>query len=466
MPELQYICVHCHYYQPPRGNPLAPADLIEPDAAPYRNWNARIAAEAYEPNARSGNLEHISFDIGEALAAWLADNTPDIYDYFITADKTNVHKYNVGNAIALPLHHTVLPLDRREDKETQIKWGRALFAHRFGRQTTGMWLPELAVDVETLSIMADQGIEWTILTERQLEGKPLGAGPYWVNLPGGKRIKVFVRDDVLSNDIAFNLGTFGGAGRWARQVLIPRKRDAGTFTLIALDGETFGHHWPGEELFLHWLLTYEAKAAGYEVTTLARHAQSAQPQASVIIRENTAWNCLHGIGRWATGCPCTSGDCSWKGALRRAMDNLRHELDGVFREEVKRIDGAINPITLRDSYINVVLGYTPMDQLLAEQKVDVPVKTARRMSTLIEAQYYRQQMYSSSAFFFADLDSQTTRYGIANAAFAIKLTCQATGVDLAPTFRRDLGIVNGTSLRNGEPITGRDIYDELVEEMS
>lgn len=466
MPEQQFLCVHCHYYQPPRGNPLSKSDLVEPDAVPYRNWNARITAEAYEPNGKIGNYANISFNMGETLAAWLAEHAPEAYQYFVDADQANVEKYGVGNAVAQPIHHTVLPLSRREDKETQVKWGKAFFRHRFGRQSTGMWLPEMGVDYETLDVLVNNGIEWTILTERQLEGKPPGAGPYWVEIPGGGRIKVFVRDEALSNDIAFNLGTFGGAGRWARQVLVPRKRDAGALTLIATDGETFGHHWPGEELFLHWLLTYEAHAAGYGVTTLARYARSVEPQASVTLRENSAWSCLHGLARWVTGCPCTPGNSAWKGALRRAMDNLRFGLDTIYQQEVKGVDGGIDPIELRDAYIRVVLGLTPKEQFLKEQEVDVSAETARRLSKLIEAQYYRQQMYASCAFFFPELDALSTRYGIANAAYSIKLTQEATGTDLSREFRRDLAIAAGDSLRSGQPITGADVFDEVMVEFS
>ena len=268
MTAHQFLSVHCHYYQPPRGNPFSREPLIEADAAPYRNWNSRITAECYEPNGKAGNYGLVSFNLGETLAAWLSENAPATYRYFIEADARNVAEFGVGNGIAQPMDHTILPLARLADKQTQVRWGKTVFAYRFGRPTTGMWLPEMAVDFETLEVLVDEGIEWTILTERQVIGIHVGAGPYWIVLPSGRKIKIFLREEGLSNDIAFNLGRFGGAGRWARQVLGPRKKEAGELTLIATDGETFGHHWPGEEQFLRWLLTYEAHAAGYEITSL------------------------------------------------------------------------------------------------------------------------------------------------------------------------------------------------------
>jgi hypothetical protein len=457
---VQYLCVHGHFYQPARGNPFSKEALSEPEAAPYPNWNARITAECYEPNASIGNFDKISFNMGETLAAWLAANARETYERIIKADLDNVREYEAGNAIAQPMHHTILPLSRREDKVTQVAWGRAVFTYRFGRQSRGMWLPEMAVDFETLEVLVEQGIEWTILTERQVTGKRTGAGPYWVRLPNGKRIKVFVRDEGLSNDIAFNLGHFGGAGRWAREVLVPRRRDAGALTLIATDGETYGHHWKGEEQFLHWLLTYEALAAGYEVTTLGRYVQEVKPVYEVELEENTSWSCGHGLARWSTGCSCTPGDSFWKGALRRAMDNLRGELDGIYTQEVGKLDG-VDPFALRDAYIKVVLGYVPPAEFLKEQEVEVDGEGAERLLKLVEAQYYRQRMYASCAFFFSELDALTPRYGIANAAYAIKKTFDATGIDLAPDFRRDLSVVVGQSRNSEQPITGADLFDEI-----
>jgi alpha-amylase/alpha-mannosidase (GH57 family) len=186
MPEY-YLGIHCHYYQPPRGNPFSNQIPIESDAEPYLNWNARITAECYQPNAAMGNLKHVSFDIGEALARWLAENAPEVYHAFIQADAANIEQFGVGNAVAQPLDHVILPLSRREDKTIQVRWGIAVFEYRFGRKPTGMWLPEMAVDYETLEVLVEEGIEWTILTESQVEGKPVGGGPFWIRLPNRKR---------------------------------------------------------------------------------------------------------------------------------------------------------------------------------------------------------------------------------------------------------------------------------------
>jgi alpha-amylase/alpha-mannosidase (GH57 family) len=303
-------------------------------------------------------------------------------------------------------------------------------------------------------------MEWTILSEGQVDGKPAGAGPFWVRLPSGARIKVFVRDEQLSNDIAFNLGHFGGAGRWAREVLIPRKRDAGALTLIATDGETFGHHWHGEDQFLHWLLAYEALASGYKVTTLSQFIHDVEPQEEIKIRENTSWSCRHGLARWSTGCDCTPGDSYWKGAVRRAMDNLRFEIDSIYEQEVAKLDN-VSPFALRNGYIDVILGNLPREAFLKAHQVSLSGEDTMRMSRLVEAQYYRQCMYASCVYFFAALGSYTTRYGIANAAYAIQLTHEATGIDLGPQFKRDLAIAVGIDALTAEAVRGSDIFDEV-----
>lgn len=452
-----YLCFHGHFYQPPRGNPFRDEELgYEPGAEPYQNWNEKITHECYAPNAELGNFELISFNVGGTLLRWLEANAPNTYARILAADQANVQRWGKGNALAQPVHHTILPLGKRPDKATQVIWGLASFEHRFGRKAEGLWLPEMAVDMDTLEVAAEQGLAFTLLSQSQVTGADKGAGPYWVNLPAGRRIAVFVRDDRLSNELSFGLPTLGGAGRWARETLVPHRKQAGRLTLLASDGETFGHHHRGEEHFLHWLLAYEARAVGYRITTLARDLRDHPPQSEVEIKEFTAWSCQHGLARWATGCACTPGDSRWKGALRRALDNLASSIDEALRIEA-RAAGA-DPWQLRDRYFEVFLGRSGWPEFQAEHGLShLPTAQAERLRNLLAAQFYRQRMYVSCTFFFEDLDRPEPRYSLANALCGLQFVRRATGEDLGPAFRRDLA--TAVSAVSGK--TGQQLLDEV-----
>lgn len=456
--DESFFCYHGHFYQPPRGvlfeGVPQPQEL---DAAPFRNWNEKIAAECYTPNAALGNFALMSFDIGANLLQWLEAHLPETYQQIIQADRDQRTRYGVGNALPQSAYHTVLPLASDQDKTTVIKWGLARFQHRYGRPAVGMWLPEMAVDLSTLQALARNGIQFTLLSQTQVRdgGALQGAGPYWVELPEGARIAVYVRDDKLSLQLAYGVRDLGGAGLWSRDVLMPHRKLRHRLTLVATDGETFGHYHAGEENFLHWLLKFEAGAAGYRVTTLARDLLEYPPQEYVEVCEATAWSCAHGLSRWSEGCPCTPGDSSWKSKLRRAMDSLAVGLDGLYQEAARAT--GVDPWALRDDYVRVDLGQASPQALLAEHGLSgLDTTRAGSLFKLLRAQVHRQSMYGSSTFSYEDLDRPEPRYAIANALAAIQLTRQATGQDLEPDFGAKLALaVSGRSGR-----TGADLLDE------
>ncbi|HXI79708.1 MAG TPA: glycoside hydrolase, partial [Verrucomicrobiae bacterium] len=148
------LAVHAHFYQPSRLDPWTGRVPTEPSAAPFHDWNERVNAECYRPNAERGTLAHISFDLGPTLASWLATADPGTHGRFVADGSA---------AIAQAYHHTILPLASAADRRTEIAWGARDFELRFGRRPRGMWLPETAVDVPTLRALADAGITFTIL---------------------------------------------------------------------------------------------------------------------------------------------------------------------------------------------------------------------------------------------------------------------------------------------------------------
>lgn len=464
------FCLHGHFYQPPRGNPFVDrfgADDIghEAGAEPYQNFNEKVTAECYLPNAELGNFERLSFDVGSTLLRWMRNHAPNTYQRILESDRKYVEQFGVGNAVATPSHHTILPLARMRDKVTQIRWGMAGFEHAYGRKPAGMWLPEMAVDLETLQALQEQGLQFAILSEAQVEGALDGGGPYWVKLPNGERLAVYVRDDSLSLQIAFNIQSVGGAGRWARHTLAARRKDTGRLdaranhrlTLVAVEGETFGHHHLGEEHFLHWLLSFEAEGVGLPVTTLERNLRDNPPQFEITIKEYTSWSCPHGLGRFAAGCDCTSGASNWKGALRRALDNLANTVDDLYLTEAD--EAGLEPWKLRHDYARVTLGQVDVERFLLDHDLaDTSHDTVGRVGALLAAQYFRQRMYTAATFKYEDLSRPEPRYGIANGLRAALLCQEATGADLVPDFRRDLAQV--VSNRTGQ--TGAQLLDEAT----
>jgi alpha-amylase/alpha-mannosidase (GH57 family) len=426
---------------------------VEPQAAPYHDFNEKITAECYRPLAERGGFERVSYNLGPTLIGWLARHAPDVYQRVTEADRHHAAAIGVGNAIAQPVHHTILPLARRRDKVTQVRWGIASFRHRFGRQPRGMWLPEMAVDLDTLEVLSEEGLSFTLLSEQQVIGDlRAGSGPYRVRLPRGGYFAVFVRDRDLSDAIAFGLPQLGDARVWAAEALSGR---SDRLTLIAVDGETFGHHHrPGIDFLVDLLAGGDGS---YDVLALADHLRRHPPTIEVGLDEGTSWSCWHGLARWDAGCDCTPGDSSWKPALRSALDLLADDIDAIYLHETRRV--VEQPWRLIDESIDVVLDRTDMRTLVGEHaKKVLNDGRSRRIGHLVKAQLHRQRMFTSCGWFFEDLDRFEPRYVLANAARAIQLCCQATGVDLGTVFRETL-----TSVRSGvSGITGANLYDEIV----
>ena len=454
------LCIHGHFYQPPRENPFTGAIPQEAGAEPYRNFNEKVHSECYQPNAELGNLDLISFNFGPTLARWLETSFPSTLARIVAADRYHEQTFGVANGMAQAYNHTILPLTTHRDKITQIAWGATDFHHRFGHPPEGMWLPEMAVDMDTLVAMADQGLRYTILCPTQVR-RPDGDWvdsrcPYYVRLPDGSRFVVFLRDEEISNRLAFDRGLTESAStfaRWCRDMI---HTDRGLF-LIATDGETFGHHQPKREFFLQSLLRAEAPKAGFKIATPGDYLRVEPPSQEVILTENTAWSCAHGVARWGIGCPCTPGNQNWKSRLRMAFDRLAGGVDALYQSECQR--WISEPWALRNAYINVMLGTIDGSDLLQQYaSQSIPASYAVRLLRLLEAERYCQAMYTSCGWYFEDLSRIETRNNIAYAAMAVELVKQATGIDLATSFRNDLAAAKSWITDEN----GQDIYDRIV----
>jgi alpha-amylase/alpha-mannosidase (GH57 family) len=445
------LCIHGHFYQPPREDPLTGLIPPETGASPYQNWNERIQAECYRPNAALGNFARISFNLGPTLVAWMQRNDPQAVRQIAAQDRANLDRHGVGNAIAQAYNHTILPLATRRDKDTQVAWGIAAFEHTFGRKPQGLWLPETAVDVETLSVMAEHGIEFTILAPWQADTSTLNVPfdptePYRVYLPQGGSISVFFYHRELSTLVSFNPQATTNADVFAQVEILTRfsaeksQREEPQILLIATDGELYGHHQVFRDHFLTHLVNGASENIGISKTYPALWLRSHPPRRSISIHEKTSWSCHHGVLRWMGECSCTQEYGAWKAYLRRAFDRLAASLDRVYVEATRSLVN--DPWTLRNDYIHVILGNMQVDDLIGRAVGHrLAEEDCRIIRLLLEAQHERQRMYTSCGWYFEDFSRIEPKNNVAYAAQAVWLTRLATGIDLGPQTTADLSHV-------------------------
>jgi alpha-amylase/alpha-mannosidase (GH57 family) len=462
----QFLCIHGHFYQPPREDPFTGRIPHENGATPYDNFNEKITAECYLPNAELGNFDTISFDVGPTLALWLARERLDVYRRIIAADQRARQHHGIGHALAQAYNHTILPLATARDKRTQIMWGLLDFAFRFGHQAEGMWLAETAADVETLDTLAEQGVRYTVLAPWQAAEPIDPTEPYLVKLPSGRSITVFFFNGPLSGAVSFDGSATSDADAFTRDALPrqlnPEKKARGEdqLILVATDGELYGHHKLFRDRFLSYLAREAAPAGGFAVISLGRYLSAHPPVREVRLATPGAWSCMHGVNRWSAGCSCTEGGTAWKPALRAALRRLSERLDAIFERQT--VATLLDQWAARDTYIALRTGWTTPEAYMARhsRRCEWPFRhgpLSTRTRQLLEAEYYGQCMFTSCGWFFEDLDRIEARNNIAFARKAISLVWQAAGIDLQRDFLADLAAAR--SWRTAR--TGADLYLQL-----
>ncbi|MEJ5313428.1 MULTISPECIES: DUF3536 domain-containing protein [Anaerolinea] len=459
-----YFCVHAHFYQPPREDPLTGVIPVEPGAAPFRNWNERIHAQCYYPNAILHNFEKISFNMGPTLMEWMFDYDPITLKRIIQQAQSNVERYGVSNAMAQAYNHTILPLATRSDKITQVRWGIYDFEMRFGHSPQGMWLPETAVDIETLEVLAENGIQFTILAPWQGKGIPVSpAHPYRVVLPGGKSLAIFFYDQLISTRLSFDPGATVNADSFVQEFLLPKvkwvNQNGGmpALTLLASDGELYGHHQAFRDKFLAYLVDGAIQDKPIELMYPARWLKEFPVTDTVEIIEPSSWSCHHGVLRWSGECACTP-HASWKAPLREAFNEIAEVVDQAYLDWVGN-DGK-DPWELRHQYIRVVFGEVHLD-MLYEQVTGKTLDSVGRekLHLLLRAQYERQRMFTSCGWFFDDFDRIEPKNNVAYAAQAIWLTQMACEKDLSDVVLKKLKEVK--SWRTG--LTAAEVFSRHLQ---
>jgi alpha-amylase/alpha-mannosidase (GH57 family) len=491
----RYICIHGHFYQPPRENPWLEAIELQDSAYPYHDWNERISAECYAPNSVArildneskivklvNNYAQISFNFGPTLLSWIETKAPDVYAAILAADRESQKTFSGhGSALAQVYNHVIMPLANRRDRLTQIRWGMRDFERRFNRPPEGMWLAEAAVDLMTLELLAEHGIRFTVLAPHQVARFRRIGEKQWTEvnntaidstrayrqtLPSGKSIALFFYDSSVARGVAFE-GLLSNGEMFINKLFggFDEKRDWPQLMHIATDGESYGHHHKFGDMALAYALDQIEARGLARLTNYGEFLAKQPPTHEVEIVENSSWSCAHGVERWRADCGCNSGghadwNQAWRRPLRDAFDWLRDSLAAPWEIEARK--SLVEPWTARDAYLDVVLERSEESiERFLERHGARQMSAAERVSTLklLELQRQLLLMYTSCGWFFDELSGIETVQVIQFAGRAVQLAEELFGDHTESAFCERLARARSNIAEHG---TGRDIYEKFV----
>lgn len=485
MEHKKFVCLHGHFYQPPRENAWLEVIEMQDSAAPFHDWNARINFECYAPNTAArilgaeerivniiNNYERISFNFGPTLLSWMELADPSAYQAILDADKKSLVRFGGhGSAMAQAYNHIILPLANYRDKETQVLWGIKDFESRFGRKPEGMWLSETAVNTETLEVLAANNIQFTVLAPRQAKAvkapdatnwQPLEHAavdprrPYRCSLPSGKSITLFFYDGGISQGVAFS-GLLNDGARFANALVEPFDKNSADPQLvhIATDGESYGHHHRFGEMALAACLQNLEERPDITLTNYSQYMEMFPATWEAEIHENSSWSCVHGVERWRSDCGCSSGghpgwNQAWRQPLRELLNWLRDQLIPLYERYTMHL--LKDPWAARNDYIDVLLQRT-------EAQVDIFLQKHARHTLeekdrvivlrLMEMQRNAMLMFTSCGWFFDEVSGLETDQILQYANRAIHYAEQVTGVHLHNLFLQRLEKVPSNVYENG-----------------
>ena len=490
----KWVCIHGHFYQPPRENPWLEAIEPQPSAHPYRDWNERITAECYRPNTAArvvdgqgtiiqivDNYERMSFNVGPTLMSWLERCAPDVHAALIEADRASMKRFSGhGSAMAQAYNHMIMPLASPRDQATQVKWGIADFRRRFGRAPEGMWLPECAVNTASLEALAAEGILFTVLAPHQAkawrppggEWRTTSVDPgrvYKYKLPSGKTIDLFFYDGATSQAVAFERLLSDGHHIISRMTSRgPVEDERPTLCHIATDGETYGHHHRYGDMALAWALSQvEQGWNGARLTNYAEFRTKVPATWEVQLVENSSWSCVHGISRWREDCGCNSGgkpgwNQKWRRPLRDALDWLRDQAYAT----LETVGGWLykDPWAARDAYIDVLVAPTASSEardrfLVAHASHPLGPEERVRALSLMEMARHAMLMYTSCGWFFDDLSGIETVQCMQYAARVAELIHAVRGISVEPELVDRLSVARSNLPDEGD---GRRVWAQRV----
>jgi alpha-amylase/alpha-mannosidase (GH57 family) len=493
----RFVCIHGHFYQPPRENPWLETVETQDTAAPYHDWNERVCAECYAPNGAArivnsknqitrivNNYARISFNFGPTLLSWLMENAQRTYRMILDGERRSRKSFKGhSSAMAQVYNHVILPLANRRDRITQIRWGIADYQRHYGTLPEGMWLAETAADTESLELLAQHGIKFTVLAPHQclhIRSLKDGTGwtetpnasvdttrPYLVRFDSGVSIAVFFYDGPASRAIAFE-GLLNSGESLAARLKDGFKDNAQPQLVhVATDGESYGHHHKYGEMALAYALRLLEADKTVKLTNYGGYLAQFPPEYEAEIVDNTSWSCEHGVERWRSNCGCNSGkpgwNQAWRGPLRQTLDELRDAVAPLTEQEGGKLFRDV--WAARDSYIQVVLDRSAeaLDRFFAENQSHSLTEAERvRALELMEMQRHAQLMYTSCGWFFDDISGIETVQVIAYAARVLQLAQDLFGEQagaLEPNFLARLAEARSNVAAAGD---GARIYKEQV----
>lgn len=497
------LCIHSHFYQPPRENAWTGEIEPQPSAAPFHDWNERILQECYKPNSeavivddhdnvirRVNNYGYFNFNFGPTLLSWIKKKHPRTYEKITEGDSKSISEHNGhGNAIAMVYSHPIMPLADRKDKITQVKWGVDDFKYNFGRDPEGIWLPETACNEETIDVLIEEGIRYIILDPSQAakvrkirkgKWKDVSSGNIETGIPykcfadnrSGKFINIFFYNGSLSRNIAFDDHIYDSERLINRLRQVPVNTKSGDYLIsVAVDGETFGHHKHYTERTLSYLFSEIIPESEFKIVNFGEYLAEHSPEYEVKIKEGlngegTSWSCLHGVGRWKENCGCGRSDeypsQEWRKPLRESLNWLRDELWSIYEKSGSMYLTDVRKA--RNEYINVILN--PEQESIEKFLYFNAAKFLDESETLrciklLEMQKFSMQMFTSCGWFFSDISGIETIQILQYAARAIEIAKEVTGTDLEPEFLERLSSAESNLKKYKD---GKELYlNEVIK---
>ena len=495
----KFLTIHGHFYQPPRENPWLEAIELQDSALPSHDWNERITKECYNPNSVSkivdnrnrildvvNNYEHMSFNFGPTLLSWLEHYSPLTYERIIKADIESIAEHDGhGNAMAQVYNHIIMPLANEQDKQTQVKWGIKDFEYRFGRKPEGIWLAETAVDDDTLRVLVENGIKFTVLSPYQaLKMKqstdkewtdvswgnidPARSYRYNIKSAPGKYIDLFFYDGAISRSVAFDELLKDG-NKFVRRLKegVSDLRDYPQLINIATDGESYGHHTKFGDMALAYVLKIRAEDEGFKITNYAEYLAKYRSDYEVDIKQESSWSCFHGVGRWCEDCGCSTGghpgwNQKWRKPLRDSLNYLRDELIKIFEKEGPKYFNS-NVWDIRNAYIDVILDRSESNVKKFQNFYFLPNlsdESKVKAMKLLEMQRQTLLMFTSCGWFFSEISGIEPVQIMKYAARAMQLASTFSKKDYESKFLEILAEAKSNLPEHG---TGKDIYEKFVK---